>query len=100
MSTDDPTDDLQLRLLGQISYDSFRTDDVVTPEQRLQLHNAIVQYSEIRGGVQVSYTGFKPFKIIAGAGYTFRREFDFFRANQRVVADPAPYFKLGIEMKF
>src|SRR6266699_1873717 len=75
----DPTDDLQLRLLGQISYDSFRTDDVVTPERRLQLHNAIVQYSEIRGGAQVSYTGFKPFKIIAGAGYTFRREFDFFR---------------------
>jgi hypothetical protein len=96
----DPTEDLQLRLLGQISYDSFRTDDVVTPERRLQLHNAIVQYSEIRGGAQVSYTGFKPFRLIAGAGYTFRREFDFFRANQRVVADPAPYFKLGIEMKF
>src|SRR6266516_2110554 len=37
----DPTDDLQLRLRGQISYDSFRTDDVVTPERRLQLHNAI-----------------------------------------------------------
>src|SRR5206468_4453576 len=78
----DLTDDLQLRLLGQISYDSFRTDDVVTPERRLQLHNAIVQYSEIRGSAQVSYTGLKPVRINAGAGYTFRRELDFFRANQ------------------
>ena len=28
-------------------------------EQKLQLHNAVVQYSEYRAGVQVGYSGFK-----------------------------------------
>jgi hypothetical protein len=66
----------------------------------LQLHNAIVQYQEDRAGVQVAYSGFKPFKIIAGAGVTIRREFDFFRANQSKRMDPAPYVRIAMEAKF
>ncbi len=60
--------------LGELNYTSFRTDDVLTTEQKLQLHNAVVQYSEDRAGAQVAYTGFKPFKIIAGAGVTAERQ--------------------------
>ena len=66
----------------------------------MQLHNAIVQYQEDRAGVQVAYSGFKPFKIIAGAGVTIRREFDFFRANQSKRMDPAPYVRIAMEAKF
>src|SRR5207244_2179513 len=77
-----PSDDWELRLLANLLYGDFRTDDVVTPDRKLRLHNAIVQYSEIQMGVQVSYSGFKHFEIIAGTGYTFQREFDFYRADR------------------
>ncbi len=95
-----PNDDWEFRLLGDLLFESFRTDDVVTPEKKLQLHNAVVQYSEERGGVQATYSGLKPFEITAGAGCTFQRDFDFFRANRRATTDPAPYFKVAIEAKF
>lgn len=95
-----PNDDWQFRLLGELFYESFRTDDVLTTEHKLQLHNAIVEYNEDRVGVQTKYSGIKPFQIIAGAGCTVRRDFDFFRAHQRAVADPAPYVRLSVEAKF
>src|ERR1700730_921176 len=93
-------DDWDFRITGELNYTSFRTDDVVTTERKLQLHNAIVQYSEDRAGVQVGYSGFKPLKIIAGAGVTLRRDFDFFRANQAKRTDPAPYVKIAMEANF
>jgi hypothetical protein len=95
-----PSDDWDLRLMGELSVTSFRTDDVLTTERKLQLHNAIVQYQEDRAGAQVAYSGFKPFKIIAGAGVTIRRDFDFFRANQAKKTDPAPYVRIAMEAKF
>jgi hypothetical protein len=96
----EPNDDWQFRLLGELFYESFRTDDVLTTEHKLQLHNAIVEYNEDRVGLQAKYSGIKPFQIIAGAGCTVRRDFDFYRAHQRAVADPAPYVRLSVEAKF
>jgi hypothetical protein len=95
-----PNDDWQFRLLGEAYYESYRTDDVITPEKKLQLHNAVVQYSEYRAGVQAGYSGFKPFKIIVGAGVTLRRNFDFFRADESRRTDPAPYVRIAAEAKF
>ena len=95
-----PNDDWDLRILGELNYTSFRTDDVLTTERKLQLHNAVVQYSEDRAGVQVGYSGFKPFKIIAGGGVTVERNFDFFRAGQSKRTDPAPYIRIAAEAKF
>jgi hypothetical protein len=95
-----PNDDWDLRILGELNYTSFRTDDVLTTERKLQLHNAVVQYSEDRAGAQVGYSGFKPFKIIAGAGVTIMRDFDFFRAHQSKRTDPAPYVRIAAEAKF
>ena len=95
-----PNDDWDFRLTGELNATSFRTDDVLTTERKLQLHNAIVQYSEYRAGVQASYSGFKPFKIIAGAGVTIRRNFDFFRADESRRTDPAPYVRIAAEAKF
>jgi len=90
----------QFRLLGDLFFQSYRTDDVITPEKKLQLHNAVVEYSEIRAGAQAKYSGFKPFAIIAGAGCTLLRDFDFFRADQSKRTEPAPYVRLSIEAKF
>jgi len=95
-----PSDDWDFRLMGELNATSFRTDDVLTPERKLQLHNAIVQYSEYRAGVQVGYSGFKPFKIIAGGGVTIRRNFDFFRADESRRTDPAPYVRIAAEARF
>jgi len=95
-----PNDDWEFRIMGELNYTSFRTDDVLTTEQKLQLHNAIVQYSEDRAGVQIGYTGIKHAKLIAGAGVTVERNYDFFRAHQSKRVDPAPYVKIGAEIKF
>jgi len=95
-----PTDDWQFRIIGEILYESFRTDDVVTTEKKLQLHNAVVEYSEPRAGVQARYDGFKPFRIIAGAGYTISRTFDFFRADRRARTEGAPDGKFVVEARF
>src|SRR6266699_4328038 len=95
-----PNDDWEFRITGELNYTSFRTDDVLATERKLQLHNAVVQYSEDRAGAQVGYSGFKPFKLIAGAGVTFRRDFDFFRANQAKRTDLAPYVRIAVEAKF
>ena len=95
-----PNDDWEFRITGELNYTSFRTDDVLTTERKLQLHNAVVQYSEDRAGVQIAYSGLKPLKLIAGAGVTVERDFDFFRANQSKRTDPAPYIRVVAEAKF
>jgi len=97
-----PNDDWDFRLIGELNFTAFRTDDVVShTEHKLNLHNAIVQYSEDRAGLQVSYSGFKPFTLIAGAGATIERNFDFFRAHQsKRTDDPAPYVRIAAEANF
>src|SRR6266498_376195 len=95
-----PSDDWEFRIFGNLFYESYRTDDVITPERKLQVHNAVVQYSEDRVGAQVNYSGFKPFEITLGAGCTLRRDYDFFRAEARVLARPAPFVKVEIEARF
>ena len=96
-----PNDDWDLRIIGELNFTSFRTDDVVSDTQhKLDLHNAVVQYSEDRAGVQVGYTGVKHLKLIAGAGVTVERNFDFFRADQSKRTDPAPYVRVSAEVKF
>jgi len=64
------------------------------------LHDAVLQYSEDRAGLQVGYSGIKHLKLIAGAGVTVERDFDFFRANQSKRTDPAPYIRIAAEAKF
>jgi hypothetical protein len=95
-----PSDNWEFRIFGNLYYESFRTDDVITPEAKLQVHNAWVQYSEDKAGVQVDYSGLKPFDIILGGGVTVRRDFDFFRAEASAKTDPAPFVKFEVEAKF
>ena len=79
-----PNDDWDFRIIGELNFTGFRTDDVVShTEHKLDLHNAVLQYSEDRAGVQVGYSGFKPLKMIAGAGVTAERHFNFFRASSQ-----------------
>src|SRR2546422_2718597 len=82
-----PNDDWEFRLAGNLFYESYRTDDVITPARKLQVHNAVVHYSEDRAGLQATYSHFKPLDITLDVGCTFRRDFDFFRAEARVKTD-------------
>src|SRR5213080_684989 len=95
-----PNDDWEFRIAGNLFYESYRTDDVITPAAKLQVHNAVVQYSEDRAGIQATYSHFKPLDITLDVGCTFRRDFDFFRAEASVKTDPAPYVRLAVEAKF
>src|SRR6266498_1048143 len=95
-----PNDNWEFRIFGNLFYESYRTDDVITPERKLQVHNAVVQYSEDRAGVQVSYSGLKPFEITLGGGVTVKRDFDFFRAEASAKTNPAPFVKFEVEAKF
>ena len=95
-----PNDDWEFRIAGNLYYESFRTDDVVTPLRKLQVHDPVVQYSEDRVGVQATYSHFKPLDITLDVGATVRRDFDFFRAEASVKSDPAPYVRLAVEAKF
>jgi Domain of unknown function (DUF6268) len=96
----EPNDDWDIRLIGELNFLGARTDEVHTTERKLQLDDALVQYSEYRAGLQIGYSGFKHFKIMAGAGATIQRNFDFFRANQSKRTDPAPYVRIAAEAKF
>jgi len=95
-----PNDDWEFRILGELNYLSARTDDVVTTERKLQVHDAVIQYSEYRAGVQFAYSGIKYLKVLAGAGATIERDFDFYRIHQSKRTDPAPYVRVGVEAKF
>lgn len=95
-----PNDDWEFRIAGNLFFESYRTDDVITPARKLQVHDPVVQYSEIRAGVQVTYSHFKPFDITLDVGATIERDFDFFRAEASVKSDPAPYGRVAIEAKF
>jgi Domain of unknown function (DUF6268) len=95
-----PNDDWDIRAIGELNFIGARTGEVHTTERKLQLDNALVQYSEYRAGLQVRYSGLKPFNIIAGAGCTIRRNFDFFRDEQSKRTDPAPYIRIAAEAKF
>ena len=72
----------------------------MTTERKLQVHDADIQYSEYRAGVQIAYSGIKYLKLLAGAGATVERDFDFYRIHQSKRTDPAPYVRVGAELKF
>ncbi|HXX41368.1 MAG TPA: hypothetical protein VEI58_03790 [Chthoniobacterales bacterium] len=93
-------DDWEFRLAGNLLYESFRTDDVITAEKKLQVHNAVVQYSEDRAGFQATYSHFKPLEITLDAGAMVRRDFDFFRAEASAKTDPAPYVRVAARVQF
>jgi len=95
-----PWDNWEFRIFGNLFYESFRTDDVITPERKLQVHNAGVQYREDREGVQARDSDSKPFIFKLGGGCTVKRDFDFFRAEASAKTRPAPYVQVEIDARF
>jgi len=94
-------DDWECRFAGEISGGGFRMDrtgrDAVLAHQ-----GSVVQYEYYQAGPEVKYTHWKGTDLTVGAGYSFEREFDFFRDGpyQKYKAVGAPYIKIAIETKF
>jgi hypothetical protein len=96
-----PSDDWEFRIGGNLFFESYRVDDLNTVARKLHgIEDPVVQYSEERAGLQATYSHFKPLDLTLDVGCTFRRDFDFFRAEARVKSDPAPYVRFAIEAKF
>jgi hypothetical protein len=93
-------DDWEFRVAGDLVFESFRTDDVITGEKKLQVHNAVVQYTEERVGLVVDYGHFKHIDLILDGGCNIKRDFDFFRAEASAKTHPAPYVRFAFEAKF
>ncbi|MDB6153162.1 MAG: hypothetical protein JWL90_1615 [Chthoniobacteraceae bacterium] len=92
------SDDWEFRIVGEAYGGGFRVDR--TPATDPRLRDAVVQYEEFRVGAQATYSHFKPFDLVIGAGYNFERNFDFHRVGEEFKTEGAPFVRVAIEAKF
>jgi hypothetical protein len=92
------SDDWEFRIMGEAYGGGFRTDR--TQERDPRLRNAVVQYEEFRVSAQATYSRFKPFDLVVGAGYNFERNFNFHRVGEDFKTEGAPFVRVAIEAKF
>ncbi len=92
------SDSLKFWAGGELVGGAYRTDnDRVTPGK---LRNALVDYAEYRAGAGVTWVVCPGFELDAGAGWAFRREFDFHRAGEKYRLEGAPAITLRGEATF
>lgn len=91
-----PLANLQVWAGGEFNYSSFRMDTV----EDSKLNATTVTYREVRIGGGIAYTGWKPLALEVGAGWAFRREFDFHRADMKASTEGAPYLTLSATARF
>jgi hypothetical protein len=88
--------DWELDAIWEIAGGGFRAGETGDP----RLSHSVIEYYENRLGGQVIYSGLKPVKITAGAGWCFERNFNFFRAHEQYTAEGAPYLKVALTADF
>ncbi len=93
-----PSDKLAFWVGGELTGGSYRTGEHSGGPDRID--NAVVDYSEYRAGVGVTYAVCEGFTIDAAAGYVFSRGFDYHRAEDAYDLDGAPYVKIAATAKF
>ncbi len=93
------TPDLDFWAGGEIVGGIFRVDGDTGRSEKLE--NAMVIYRDLRAGAGVTYRGWKPGTVELGAGYSFNREFDYFRAGKSYSIDGgAPYVQVRVGLAF
>jgi len=95
-----PNQQWEFRLGGEVDGGAYRTDSLATVGGNIRLNNAVVQYLEYRAGVKATWSGIKHVDLCVGAGYSFGREFDFYRAHFHENTDGGFYFQLGGNISF
>ncbi|MDZ4743396.1 MAG: DUF6268 family outer membrane beta-barrel protein [Verrucomicrobiota bacterium] len=92
---------VDLYLGGSLLGGTFRTGpNNGTQNNDASLNNAMLDYIEARTGVGVKYNVTPAISIDADAGYTVFRQFDYYRSDMKVKADPAPYVSLSVTSQF
>lgn len=93
------TPDLDLWAGGELVGGVFRTDG--GNGRGASLQNAIITYQDRRAGAGLTYRGWKPVAVELGAGYSFNRKFDYYRAEKGYLIDEgAPYVQLKVSAAF
>ncbi len=94
-----PTPELDFWAGGEIVGGIFRTD--ANTGRGGDLQNAILTYKDYRAGAGVTWRGWQPAIIELGAGYSFYRKFDYYRAEKGYLIDEsAPYVQAKVGFAF
>ena len=77
----------------------FRISEHLGTKTGLPQHNdAIATYRDIRLGVGASYEIVRGLRAELEIGFSVYREIDYFRLDDTVSFDPAPYVRLGLNV--
>jgi hypothetical protein len=91
-----PNDSVEFYLDGQYAGGTYRNGPTIDS----RTDNALLEYTEIRIGTGVSYTAAKGVSIEATAGWTFQREFNYFRNGPDFKTSGSPYIRLETTIHF
>lgn len=95
-----PSKEVSFWVEGELASGAFRTDDHSFKRQE-NLNHAVVEYSEWRVGAGLTWKPCANALIDIGAGYAFKREFDFHRAEESFETDEgAPFVKMEFRASF
>jgi hypothetical protein len=89
-----PNEALELFVAGEIQGGVFRNG----PTNDRRTNNALLEYSEYRAGFGASYTPKENISLEATAGWSFLRDFNYFRAGPDYKSKGAPYIKLEMSI--
>jgi hypothetical protein len=89
-------DSLEFFFDGQYVGGTYRNG----PTNDSRTNNALLEYTEIRAGTGVSYTAKKNISFEATAGWTFQREFNYFRDGPEFKTRGSPYIRLETTIHF
>lgn len=96
------SDNVTLYAGGDFKYGTYRTsNDFGNSHNNSALNNAVIDYTEIRAGVGVSWKLNNALKIDAEAGSLVYRSFDFYRADRDWKNyNGAPYGQIAVSAQF
>jgi Domain of unknown function (DUF6268) len=91
-----PNDSVEFFLAGQYGGGTYRNG----PINDSRTNDALLEYTEIRAGTGLNYTVNKVVSIEATAGWSFQREFNYFRAGPDIKTRGSPYIRLETTIHF
>ena len=89
-----PTKELEFFIDADLKGGGYRNG----PTNDRRTNNAILDYTEYRGGGGISYNPRKGLSLEATVGWSIARHFDYFRAGPNFLSESAPYLKLDLSI--
>jgi Domain of unknown function (DUF6268) len=89
-----PNEALEVFVAGEVQGGVYRNG----PTNDHRTNNALLEYIEYRAGLGLGFTPNKNISFEATAGWTFERDFDYYRAGPDYTSKGAPYVKLELKI--